>query len=475
MISRLARAAHPSDRGASTLETLGIVVVAALLVTGVTFSMAAYPGMITTALCRFTAAVGLGPGGCEGGDSQAEDPVTDDDFRPPVCMLYEESEQYSAEFKVWFFTFGENSGFIVQEFADGSVRVTATDGAGIGAGGSVSSSTFDAGKLGDGDNAGLDIDLGGGVKFSYGDTWVFDDRDQWEEMEEQLDDYLLQQEMLKHEGGVWAAKSMGWKEQPKDPEVSYVRTELELSLEAALGLRDPLGPAGPKGEQEFLDPNVGLTLEAKAGGAVIVETNHDTGDQSWTYEVSGSAAAGAEVVVGQGSVQGAVKGAFTVTRGEDGDVTQLVFQSTREVGVSGGLGNDTFDQAGGSTGRTETDSYVTTTTLDVTDENRDLVDTWLAERNDAGVALTLPFGAMEPRDPSDDPFLQLMYEEATMSQLTYHNVKDKTEFEAAIKKGWEFGFAVSAENATASLTDANFLGAPGQDGTRVILPDTECK
>lgn len=475
MTSRLARAPRSSDRGASTLETLGVVVVAALLVTGVTFSMAAYPGLLSNALCRFTAAVGLGSGSCEPGDPQAEDPVTDDDFRPPVCMLYEESEQYSAEFKVWFFTFGESSGFIVQEFADGTVRVTATDGAGIGAGGSVSSSTFDAGKLGNGDNAGLDIDLGGGVKFSYGDTWEFDDEDQWLEMKEQLDDYLLQQEMLKHEGGVWAAKSMGWKEQPKDPEVSYVRTELELSLEAALGLRDPTGTKDANGDPEFLDPNVGLTLEGKAGGAVIVETNHGTGEQSWTYELSASGAAGAQVVVGEGAVEGGVKGAFTVTRGKDGEVTQLVFQSTREAGVSGGLGNGTFDEAGGSSGTSETDSYVTTTTLDVTDANRDLVDTWLADRNDAGVALSLPFGAMEPRSPSDDPFLQLLYEEATMSQLTYHNVKDKTEFEAAIKKGWEFGFAVSAENATASLTDAQFLGAPGTDGTRILVPDTECE
>ena len=36
-------------------------------------------------------------------------------------MFHEESEQYSATVKVWFFELGENSGFVVQEFADGTV------------------------------------------------------------------------------------------------------------------------------------------------------------------------------------------------------------------------------------------------------------------------------------------------------------------------------------------------------------------
>ncbi|WP_157465602.1 hypothetical protein [Cellulomonas sp. Leaf395] len=461
------------DRGGSSAELLGVVVVAALLVVGVVAGVSSYPDRLAAELCRLVAATSGGDAASCGAVT-AEQP-TDDDYVPPACMFHEESEQYSAAVKVWFFELGQDSGFVVQEFADGTVRATVTDGVGIGAGGSVTSSTFDLGKLGGGDNAGLDVDLGGGVTFSYGDTWAFDSPEQWGEMKEQLDDYLLQQEVLEHEGGVWAAKSMGWKDPPKSPEVSFAKTELELSLDAAFGLRDPTGATDAAGDAEFFDPNLGVTLSASAGAAVVVETNHATGEQSWTYEVSGAGAVGADVVVGHGEAAGTIEGAFTVTRNEDGKVTEVVFQSAREGGVSGGLGNDSFEQGSGSVDHSESDELVTTTRLAVDDANRDLVDTWLANRNDAGVAVSLPFAAMVPASPSDDPFLDLLYRSATTSQIVYHNVKDSWEFEAAIKKGWQFGFGISGESATADAVDADYLGAPRGDGVRPFLTDETCR
>lgn len=468
------RRVRGDDRGIGTAELLGMAAVAVLLVAGVLAGAAAYSPHVQAAFCRLAAVVEGGSGaGCDVPTAPVADGPTDDDFRPPVCMLHEESEKYSSEVKVWFFTFGQESGFIVQEFADGSVRVTATDGAGIGASGSVSSSTFDAGKLGDGDNAGVDVDLGGGVKFSYGDTWEFDSPEQWQEMKGALDDYLLQQEMLKHEGGVWAAKSMGWKDPPKDPSVTFARVELEVGLEVGLGLREPTGAVDAAGDPEFLDPNVGFNLEASAGTAVVIENNHDTGEQSYTYELTGKGSVGGSVVVGEVEAQGMTQGAFTVTRDKDGNVTELVFNSVREGGISGGLGNDTFDVGGGGS-REESDSTVTTTRLSVDDSNRALVDQWLSERNDYGVALSLPFSAMVPDRPSDDPFLQHLYENATTSVITYHNVRDKWEFEAAVKKGWEFGFSISGEEATADAVDAQFLGAPTRDGGRPMLSDETC-
>ena len=118
---------------------------------------------------------------------------------------------------------------------------------------------------------------------------------------------------------------------------------------------------------------------------------------------------------------------------------------------------------------------MTTTRLTVDDQNRDLVDSWLADRNDAGVAVTLPFAAMVPSHPSDDPFLDLLHRSATTSQIVYRNVKDSWEFEAAVKKGWQFGFGISGETATADAVDADYLGAPGDDGVRVFLTDETCR
>lgn len=473
---RIWRTGAHRDRGIGTVELLGIVALAAVLVTGAVLGARAYEPELRAAICRLTAAIEGGSGAACGtqGPPVAQEP-TDDDFRPPVCMLHEESEKYSSEVKVWFFTFGQESGFIVQEFADGSVRVTVTDGAGIGASGALTSKTFDAGKLGDGDNAGLDIDLGGGVKFSYGDTWEFESQEQWQEMKGALDDYLVQEAMIRHnpEGGIWAAKAMGWKDPPKDPKVGFSRVELEVGLDVGLGLKDPTGTFDDKGDPEFFDPNVGIGLSASAGTAVIIETDYETGERSFTYELTGQGSAEGNLVVGSIEAQGMTQGAFTVTRDKDGKVTELVFNSVREGGVSGSLGNDSFDVGGGA-GREDSTSTVTTTRLTVDASNRAMVDQWLSERNDYGVALALPFQAMVPDRPSDDPFLQHMYEKATTSVIQYHNVRDKWEFEAAVKKGWEFGFSISGEEATADAVTSDFLGAPGRDGVRPMVPDTEC-
>ncbi|WP_277208331.1 hypothetical protein [Isoptericola croceus] len=108
--------------------------------------------------------------------------------------------------------------------------------------------------------------------------------------------------------------------------------------------------------------------------------------------------------------------------------------------------------------------------------NRRVVDEWLASSNGLGdtVALAVPWGSMNPDAPSDDPFMQLMYEEATMSEIAYHNIRDKSGFDLAVKAGWKFGFGLSMEDATADAVDAQFLGAPGPDGQRVMINDSTC-
>jgi hypothetical protein len=173
--------------------------------------------------------------------------------------------------------------------------------------------------------------------------------------------------------------------------------------------------------------------------------------------------------------EGKISGAFTTTYDADGLLTELAFKSSLEYGAGGSLGNNTFKAVSGSTGESVTDTVATTTKLTVTDENRALVEEWLANRSSvAGEVLSLPVSAMVPDKPSEDPFLQLLYEQAKTSQITYHNVKDSTEFGMAVKKGWEFGFNITAEEATATKTDAQFLGAPTQDGSRAMVDDTLC-
>jgi len=468
------------EAGIGSLEMLGMVTVAALLVAGVVVGVAAYPGQISTALCRFASAAGFGAGGCDAPPAPAvvEGP-TDEDFHPGVCMLASSSESYSTAIKIWFVSIGDSSGFVVQEFSDGSVRATLTDGGSIGANGAITSKAFDAGKLGDGKNAGVNVSLGGDLKFEYGSTWEFDSAEQWTSMKDQLDDYLIQQMQLQGEAAagtaLWLWISDGYIEAPKDPKITYSKIGLEAALKASAGTRLGTGSTNADGEEKLLDPKLGFNLSTKASGSVIVMNNHDTGERSYTYEVSGSGAAGGDMILGHLTGEGKVDGAFTTTYDADGQLAKLTFKSAYEYGAGGSIGNNTFKSVSGGVGEKETNSVVTTTTLTVDDTNRDLVSQWMSERTAAGTALTLPLGAMLPDRPSDDPFLQLMYEQAKTSELTYHNVKDSWEFGMAVKKGWEFGFTVSAEEATATATGAKFLGAPSTDGTRALIDDAKCK
>src|SRR5690625_2419488 len=89
------------EAGIGSLELLGIVITAAILVSGIMVVQSAYPKKINNAFCEFGQAIGIA-GPCESGDEPvtAEDPKDDGYYQPPVCMLREESEQYSAEAKI---------------------------------------------------------------------------------------------------------------------------------------------------------------------------------------------------------------------------------------------------------------------------------------------------------------------------------------------------------------------------------------
>jgi len=463
------------EAGIGSLELLGIVITAAILVSGIMVVQSAYPKKINNAFCEFGQAIGIA-GPCESGDEPvtAEDPKDDGYYQPPVCMLREESEQYSAEAKIWFVKIGNNSGFIVQEFADGTVRATVTDGASIGGEWNMDTKAFDVDKLGTEDTLGLDVKLGADLSLEYGDTWEFDSAEEWEEMRADLDDYLIQQEILKQEGGVFAIKGMGgFVEPPKETQVSFSKLEFSGHGKGEFGIKMPNG-VDDKGKDKYFDPNLGVRLEAEAGAAVILESNHETGEQSWTYEVSAEGSAGADVVLGHGEATGAVEGAVTVTRDSEGNLTEIQFKTMHEGGFEGGIGNDSFDAIEGGRDVSETSSTVTSTTLEVTPENRDLAEDWLGHAGSGESGLQIPLTAMIPDEPSDDPFQQLLYEEGTTSVVGYENIKDEWAFEAAIKKGWQLGFAISGEEATAEAVDSQFLGAPDSDGKRSMVPDTEC-
>lgn len=300
------------ERGATSAEyAAALLLVAALLSALIAVSFPSVVGGWTRwALCTL-----FGPAGtCGAGETTVADPdavaADDETFIPPACLALEESEQAGYEIKVAFLTFGEDYGFVRQEFADGRVRLTMVDSATIGAVKSGDTKIIDLGKLGTDEDAGATVEVGGGLSFGYGDTWTFDSVAEERAMREQLDDYLIQQDQLRRDPGggmhLWLLLSDGYVDPPKDASVTFAKVGFEAGMEAGAGLRSPAGTKA-EGGTRYLDPNIGVRLTGDASYEVIREDDREAGTYSYTYTLTGAASAGLDVTVGSGRFDGGAR------------------------------------------------------------------------------------------------------------------------------------------------------------------------
>ena len=258
MITRLGSSRVHSSRGAASMEYVGAFALVASLVVAVILSVpdtaSASVGVIQQAICRVQEAAGAG-GPCTGQpDPEDPPPPVDPDFdpKPDKCKVTEHGEKVNSEIKIAFVKFGENAGFIETTYSDGTVTYTATDGASLGVTGGFGTK-LDIGKV----ERGAKVDFGAGVTFDYGSTWTFDNAEQAAEMREQLDDYLLEQEIIKH-NPTYAIKLL-WsdaKEPPKPPSQTVSSIEVEgrgrgqARAEPAVGQR-------PRREVRHPEPQAG--------------------------------------------------------------------------------------------------------------------------------------------------------------------------------------------------------------------------
>lgn len=414
----------------------------------------------------------------------------DDTYVPPPCMTFEEGEHAGYQVKIAFVTFGEDYGFIRQEYADGRVRLTAVDSATIGLMKTGSTKIIDLGKLGTDTDAGAEVSFAAGLTVGYGDTWEFASVAEETAMRDQLNDYLVQQTQMRHGDPMGNAGlhlywwlTDGYVDPPSDPTVTFSTVGLDGAFDASLGLREPFG-TDEAGDTTYLDPNVGVALTVDAGYEVLVENDLSTGERTYAYTVTAGAGGEANLVAGGGGFTGSTTGSVKVTRDADNQITALEFVTTREGGVEGHLGIENpvegsavDPSVGGS--MAESTATVTTTTLRVEDAaDRRVVEDWIATNNEQfGAPLRLTYRTAVPVEPApDDPFQQLLYDHATVSQIPYTNVEDVRSFGLDIKAGVEFGFAVNLSDTTSTAGDATFLSAarPELEGQRVFIPDGSC-
>lgn len=482
-----ARDGRWGDRGAATIEQLGVVVVVALLAIASVAGVATYGPHLSAALCRVADAVGMG-GGCDTVQQPVADvPRTDEDYRPPVCTLQTDSDQASSKVTIGFISFGEDSGFVVTQNSDGTVTATVTNGGSLGAEGGFGASigTGSKGDLG----LGADVSFGGGLTFGAGDTWTFKDMNEWESMREQLDDYLIQQMSLRNDTGggyaLYLTLSNNWVDPPRAPEVTTASFGVEGSVDFQAGLRLGTGDKSKSGNAITENLNRGIYAQGELSGTYIQTTNSVTGETSNTYQFEASGGGGLNWGFANAGGGGEYQQAYKVTRDRDGEITGVEFMQETSASWSAELDLDSSIVPAGqggngsvSIGATEENQRtVVTTALAVDDSNRGTVEDWLSTNAAlAGEgAVVLPSNAFNPDKPvPDDAFANLLYEQGTNAVQVYDNVEDGFSFGAEFAVGLKVGASFSSSSSTSTINSAIFLGAPGADGTRTHVDDALC-
>lgn len=476
MLRRLERLRALRDRGTGTLEWVAALALAAVVATAsiVTLTGSHLDGVAEHAICLVKSA--LDGGGCTDGPTgppPADHPPFDP--KPVKCKITEHGEKVNSEVKIAFVTFGENAGFVETTYSDGTVTYTATDGASLGVTGGFGTK-LDLGKV----ERGAKVDFGAGVEFGYGSTWVFKDAHEAEAMKKQLNDYLVEQETLKHDtsGGyaIWLAIK-GATEPPKPPGQTVSTFELKGDAGASVGLSLPWEPG--KSADESGVPNLTLAQAGlKFGGSGKWTQIRDTTTGSSTYTTGGEV--WGEASAQGGPLAGVLKGLYgssmAITRDKDDQITKVTLVTTREGKATGTVNGGQKDLGGNvSTSGSGSDITITTTSLDVTTpEQRALVNAWLAAQSD-------PDGAVSPqtyfpdRLVPGDPFQNLMYTNATVSNVQYDNVSDKQGFAAEVKLGVALGIDLSLETTDSKAVDATYLGTPGGTGVRPPVDFPECE
>lgn len=473
MLTRLKRLSAYGSRGVGTLEYVAVLCLASLLIASVVGSLTStqLDVIANRAICSVKAALGVAS--CS--TTEEPPPSTDPGFdpKPKKCKITEHSEKVNSEIKIAFIKIGENAGFVETTYSDGTVTYTATDGAEVGVTGGFGTK-LDIGKV----ERGAKVDFGAGVKFDYGSTWTFKDVDEAKAMRKQLDDYLIEQEIMKHDP-YYAIKFL-WsdaKEPPKPPTQLVSTIEVKLDAEGKVGLSLPWD-SDPNAKSGI--PNVKLAeFGLKFGTSNKWTQIKDTESGATTYTTGGEVFGQATGTVGPlaGELKGILGSSMAITRDKDNNITKVSLVTTREGKATstvnagqGDLGGKVSEADGAS------DVTLTTTSLDVTTpEQRDLVDAWLAaQAADRGGYISPQTFYPDTLVP-DDAFQNLMFTNATVSNVQYDNVTDKTGFAAEVKLGVAFGIDLSLETTDSEATDATYLDVPGADGTRAPVDFPECE
>ncbi|WP_338749363.1 hypothetical protein [Janibacter alittae] len=481
------------ERGASSAEYVGAVVVAAILVGAIVFTVSPQGANVRAAVCDSVGSILQTELGCGSGDEGGDEagPPTDEDFQPPVCQVSRTGEEYNSTISIAFIDIGDNAGLVRTVMSDGTVTLTATDGAMLGASGGAGAEL----RTGGGAELGASVDFGGGVELGLGDTWTFPDAESADEFEELLNDHRVRDVTRTYGGrGAFMVDLID----PLDPlpEPGTTTTEIGLTGEVdgqlGINLTGNDDGSGPSLQAQA----IAASVEADATWTQTTDTNGTEGaqDDSTTYTVDMSINPDVSSDIwsadlGLGDTEGM---SMSITENAAGEITEISIVSTSEGAINAGAtidggGSDgtgpEADSGSGSifTSETDTTATVATTSLSLDpdspgyDEDVSVVQDWLGGQDSGGYEWpgTIPMGAVNPARAGSDSFSRLMHEQATVSAITSEGVTSASGLAAEVSLGLKLGFDFSVSESEAEAVYAAYLGAP-RNAERSMVPYEDC-
>lgn len=392
-------------------------------------------------------------GAVEQACSTAIKALTAFDPAPDRFKTGEEVDKASAAITIGFLKFGQSAAFKKITFSDGSVFLTAIDGAEI----------TGKGALGP-------LEAGGGVRIEAGSTWRFADGPEAERFEARLNAYLIGQYAVRYdEGAALGVATLGGLPPIRPPDQSISEFSLPGSVKVS-------------GDSFFAQGDAKFEATPK----VTVLRDMGTGTTTTTRSIEGYleptgtvTPVGVGTAVGPG-LQKLVGSTTGIVQDASGHVTKVILTQTDSTQgtfsddeVAKNLGAEKGLDPSGKVIEKEksTDVTVTTTTLDVTDANRAAVEHWVAGgQRDYGsftgdIRQHYPVAAT----PGDD-FQNALHDKAKVARVTYDDVTDVDGFEAKVKAGWTLGVEGSLEETSSHAGEGTYLDVPGPDDIRQERP-----
>lgn len=444
------------DRGATALETIGIIVIAALIVTTVAWAAVHNGGeaKIKYALCQAINKITGGTTDC--GADPNKNP-----YEPPKCKVSEVTEKGGGKISIAFIDLGGEFGFVETVYSDGSVSLTATNqgelGASVGLGGKA-----EAG----GEGAGADIDLGGGIKVKDGSTWDFKSKEEADAMRKQIQDYV------NHQRNPLGFLNPNPPQAPRPPDVTQRDFKLSADVSGELGLPIVAGLDGEAGAQKGFSIKHSANGEGPEDDTTSYRTdfkyNGELSGELAGKEQSGSLALGGSLEIKVDS-QGNIIG-ITETHILEGSSS---IGSKSETDKTGKDGKDRRGKAslGSSTEVTNVTVLTNSLTLDPKSpeyaNQLQIVKEYIAlQALDSTKISTLDMIDLSNPRPGLSRMRDLMQQNAVVTVQNFTNVEDGAKFAAEIKLGLKLGISVNGSTTTSTSNGVQYLEAPDASGHR---------